>query len=997
MAAATFHDNNYPAYNDYITDNDDHHDDQSFCDVAFAAAKAMESIDMDALCGEIFSQELFERNGNCGGISSNALMTSMTPEHLEHMSAGCTTTATAADMSVGDGNSNTCVVSPVLKALPPFSQSQPASSTGGVTATGGAWLTASATPSTKKSVPLTIAVPQQTSTSTTSPVASTATPAAAASVSCDLATCVRCNFAGADVRIQGCPNRCSYHARCIDLLALTSPNGGISSTMNNNKNNKSSGTEFCLRQCPHCAAPSSGLEMLPLSFVEMDRAHQQVHFEKSAAANNSFAGFQIRNRANSTGGAMINSTTSSKKRSYSEVDDAATFLSSSGSASNNNHTVSSANVGGDSGIPCYDPSVPRTGRWAEEEIAFRDAIISQFLEGSLPLAKGLKLNDFLPNILKSKQSRLAKKMKNAKLSTKFFFPQTGHVEGEDKARELSRLESCFVRGIGDPVERAEIQFHMQREWREHLAERCAVLGIPFEASQWLQSVDTMDRRLAMEKNHSRMVRRRFMMGKAMEKDVSESLPGIFIEKEDVMEDLDMALEASVLNSSEGHAIKQSQAPQVTSCAESNFKHASPFLACVTSYMERNSIPFEHVDAWIPSYSSSTDGPSGSNSNSSESNFRLSFGGSATINAQLVNDPEAASTATSPSAPMKRVPLTTEEKLYFSLFGDYSEKFSFSSGCGLPGRVFQSGTPAWEQFISNADPSMFERRGGAMQFGVKTALALPIESPNVGRIVLVMYSKHNRENDKGLVQRIVNDMKVLNPSPRWKLVVDVGSSLAVSPNAPAISGLSRPPVESCPVQVQQQQPTVNTVIQRQDSSCSVSSVITEKTKDDQIKDLILLLGENIPSDHTSLLGQQLHSIMTLRLILLRSDRSAEEHQLVDTILVLFESYLAAGRARSDIAIMVARDFSFHLQHQQQMSWMTQPQPQHPQPPSVMHHRQVMSPLMSPVMQSQQQPQHHRQHPYHHHPGYAPSPMIPNFSRNNSAGSEYQCSPRSAISR
>ncbi|EJK64845.1 hypothetical protein THAOC_14376, partial [Thalassiosira oceanica] len=65
-------------------------------------------------------------------------------------------------------------------------------------------------------------------------------------------------------------------------------------------------------------------------------------------------------------------------------------------------------------VAAYDPSVPRTGRWTAEEIAFRDELIGHFLEGNLPLGSGTKLSDFLPGLLKSKQSRLAKKMKNAK-------------------------------------------------------------------------------------------------------------------------------------------------------------------------------------------------------------------------------------------------------------------------------------------------------------------------------------------------------------------------------------------------------------------------------------------------------------------------------------------------------------------------------------------------------------------------------------------------------
>ena len=110
------------------------------------------------------------------------------------------------------------------------------------------------------------------------------------------------------------------------------------------------------------------------------------------------------------------------------------------------------------------------------------------------------------------------------------------------------------------------------------------------------------------------------------------------------------------------------------------------------------------------------------------------------------------------------------------------------------------------------------------------------------------------------------------------------------------------------------------------------------KDKQIKDLILLLGENIPSDLNSPLGQQLQPIMSLRLILLRgNNRTPEEEGLIDTVLVLFESYLHAGRSRSDIAVMVARDFQFHLQHQQSlaMKYGEAPAPPPHQPTQRLH--------------------------------------------------------------
>ena len=61
--------------------------------------------------------------------------------------------------------------------------------------------------------------------------------------------------------------------------------------------------------------------------------------------------------------------------------------------------------------------------------------------------------------------------------------------------------------------------------------------------------------------------------------------------------------------------------------------------------------------------------------------RAAGGGASTLVAA-----SAAATATATKNPSKTVPLTADETFNFSLFGDYSEKFSFSVGCGLPGRV-----------------------------------------------------------------------------------------------------------------------------------------------------------------------------------------------------------------------------------------------------------------------------------------------------------------------
>ena len=93
---------------------------------------------------------------------------------------------------------------------------------------------------------------------------------------------------------------------------------------------------------------------------------------------------------------------------------------------------------------------------------------------------------------------------------------------------MSRLERDFVNSIPDAVERTELAFHMAKEWREHFAQRCASLSVTFDGNAWLGSVEDVERRLAYEKERSRLVKRRFMMGKAMEKDGNALERGVFV-------------------------------------------------------------------------------------------------------------------------------------------------------------------------------------------------------------------------------------------------------------------------------------------------------------------------------------------------------------------------------------------------------------------------------------------------------------------------------------
>lgn len=163
--------------------------------------------------------------------------------------------------------------------------------------------------------------------------------------------CVKCLFPGADVCIR-CGNNltggggCAYHARCFDLVGLcqeisgSPPPSVYSSTKEVPK--------IVVNKCP-CGSPSQGLEILPLSFTEMDRV-------------------QTSTRAAITAAGMI--------RPHSELHGVIITCIPSHAGAQPRQT-----------IQCYDPTIPRTGRWTDQEILFRDTLIRYFLSGSLLLCR----------------------------------------------------------------------------------------------------------------------------------------------------------------------------------------------------------------------------------------------------------------------------------------------------------------------------------------------------------------------------------------------------------------------------------------------------------------------------------------------------------------------------------------------------------------------------------------------------------------------------------
>ena len=387
----------------------------------------------------------------------------------------------------------------------------------------------------------------------------------------------------------------------------------------------------------------------------------------------------------------------------------------------------------------------RTGRWTVEEALYCDKLIEKFGSGELPISSGIKLNDFLANMLKSKQSRLTKKMKNARLSAKCYKSGNGYIADLDGAKEFSEIEKSFFDSIKCDLERAEIEFHMQKEWRELFSTYCVAMGQKLAANAWLSSVEEMDRRASQAKDAARMARRKVMMGYALSRDSMNPQRGVFIERSGSNgrnEILSMNAGTVYLNEAQRQVqIDEAQRQRQRGNEVRSLRDfSSPFVGKVIQYMDRHQIPFEHMDAWVPSYV-----PNQSSSINQEQKCRLCFAGFASAKGQISSETG------------HLLSLSGQDHFDLLSFGEYSSKFSFDVGCGLPGRVYSSGVCSWEQGVANAPCDQFERCGGASQWGIKTVLGIPIPSPNVGRIVVVLYSKHDRKRDPAMVRRITDEL------------------------------------------------------------------------------------------------------------------------------------------------------------------------------------------------------------------------------------------------
>lgn len=118
--------------------------------------------------------------------------------------------------------------------------------------------------------------------------------------------CAKCHYPGSDIKIKNCPNGCTYHARCLDLISLCNQKSNVNNTHHVHNNEGMMGpasltrgvtpptsmplfntggceSQGMLNHCPCCfSTGASGIEILPLDFDELDLVHRKVAEENEA-------------------------------------------------------------------------------------------------------------------------------------------------------------------------------------------------------------------------------------------------------------------------------------------------------------------------------------------------------------------------------------------------------------------------------------------------------------------------------------------------------------------------------------------------------------------------------------------------------------------------------------------------------------------------------------------------------------------------------------------
>lgn len=696
--------------------------------------------------------------------------------------------------------------------------------------------------------------------------------------------------------------------------------------------------------CPICQSGTiEGIYLVPLSFNGLERA---VGLRKSGS-------FQE---------AKLGSSSSNPKKpgdeESSEVQAEASYLM----LSNNRSSLSNSAIA---------DREQRTGRWTEEEISFVDYLVAAFDQGTLPLPHGVKLHEFLGDMLLCKSSRLTKKMKNAKLSTRSFVlcsPQSQSIHENHAA--LSALQENFLNSVSSEPTQLELRFNLTKQWRTHFSNLCVQIGYPYlDGKDWIASLEDMEQRANDAEELIRRVRRK-RLGLALQTEGSNtsSTQSVYIG----------GVQADPVASQSEPVVSLEDDSRLLSNSEEGSDNQSngddDMFAMLEEFDEGNDPPEEQTQKRPRTRTFSEDFLQ------SDSKKPRSFSEDFDAVLNDLMDPEPASSSKARAPPEKSTPSHScgpfldaitmymqsrnlpfqhadvwvpsflprdsngpskavdterlrlfhaghatrgdvEESSAYSFreFGSYSDNFSFEPGHGLPGSVYSSGQIIWETGVDQKAPKQSERTGGAKLYGIKTAVGIPLNTPLVGRIVVAMYSRETIPENLEMAQDCANELMKYSPSPKWKLVIEMDDDPNKAVSSPQQSQTTQQIGQAVTQGGISQVSVPPRSFPTQVVGCTSPNGASPSQLDPEEQRIVTLLGEHMPlsdgsaGEPSSAAGSAtnlLPHFMSIRLLLLRtsSRRTAQENEMIDVLKNSFKAYAKDNRrSGAELANLLAKDW------------------------------------------------------------------------------------------
>lgn len=375
----------------------------------------------------------------------------------------------------------------------------------------------------------------------------------------------------------------------------------------------------------------------------------------------------------------------------------------------------------------------RNGRWTSEEVAFIDFLIKTFREGLLAVPNGISLNNFLRSIFLCKGTRLRKKIKNANFCTRLYKISTRTQQNNENSKLISKLQDDFIRSIEAEDDRYLFTFSMRRMWSTHFFNFCVQIGFEsIDPKDWLDSIESIEKQVLAAKESKKKRERRYRVDNFVLKtdkphspghhggvikwsnneDFKQSEnPGPFSPREMIpfeirkpLDDLETMSEVSFGQSTNAfeQGNEDSSPPTKRVRTDGKIDDAlilpphddddvsllaqkmgdwSPFVRKVSTFIKNENMPFQYFDVWFASSQETSN-----NANQVEKNTVLYHVGHCA-----------------------RDDIESIWSLYhMNQFGKYSSTFSFEPGVGLPGRVFESGSPTWDDSLQNTCFKNFPR-------------------------------------------------------------------------------------------------------------------------------------------------------------------------------------------------------------------------------------------------------------------------------------------------